>query len=249
MADLAYTPGLAIPTSEGADAPRHSLVVRVTHWLFALSFIGLVVSGFAIILAHPHFYWGESGSIGTPSLFDLPLPTMLGGPSGWGRYLHFQSAWLAVLVGLLYVASGLLTRHFSRHLIPSAKDLSWNSIRASILDHLRFRRPEEEESYNVLQRISYVAVTFLVFPLLIVTGFAMSPAITSVIPEFVTVFGGQQTARTLHFFLGDLLVLFLIVHIAMVILAGFSSRMRAMIVGYTSAGDAPGRSPARKEFS
>jgi thiosulfate reductase cytochrome b subunit len=248
MADLAYTPGLAMRTSEAAAAPRHSFIVRFTHWLFAVSFIGLVVSGFAIILAHPHFYWGESGSIGTPSLFDLPLPTMLGGPSGWGRYLHFQSAWLAVLVGLLYAASGLLTGHFSRQLLPSAKDLSWSSLRASIADHARFKKPVDADSYNVLQRLSYLGVTFAVFPLMIVTGFAMSPAITSVFPEFVTVFGGQQTARTLHFFLGDLLVLFVIVHVGMVILAGFSSRMRAMLGGHAPGGAAHGAGTAdRKE--
>jgi len=231
MADFAYTPSLAVQGSEVADAPRHSFVVRFTHWIFALSFFGLVISGFAIILAHPRFYWGETGNIETPSLFDLPLPFMLGGPSGWGRSLHFQSAWLAVLAGLFYVASGLLTQHFRRDLTPSAADLSWNSLRASLLDHLRFKRPVEENSYNVLQRISYLAVTFLVFPLIIVTGFAMSPAITSVFPQFVTVFGGHQTARTLHFFLGDVLILFLIIHIAMVFLAGFSKRMRAMITG------------------
>lgn len=231
MADFAYAPLHAVQTFDAARVPRHSFVVRATHWIFALSFVGLVVSGFAIILAHPHFYWGETGGIGSPSLFDLPLPTMLGGPSGWGRSLHFQSAWLAVLAGFLYVASGVLTRHFVRNLAPSAAELSWKSLRRSVLDHLRFRRPLEEDSYNVLQRLSYLAVVFLLFPLMIVTGFAMSPAITSVFPQFVTVFGGHQTARTLHFFLTNALILFVAVHIAMVMLAGFGTRMRAMIAG------------------
>jgi len=232
MAGFASTPRLAIQTSDIVDSPRrHSALVRFTHWIFTLSFFGLAVSGFAIILAHPHFYWGETGGIGTPSLFDLPLPTMLGGPSGWGRSLHFQSAWIAVLAGALYFVSGVLTQHFRSQLLPRSTDLSWRSLRASIIDHLRFRRPAEEDSYNILQRLSYLTVVFLVFPLIIVTGFAMSPAITSVIPEFVTIFGGHQTARTLHFFLGDFLLVFLLIHIAMVILAGFSSRMRAMITG------------------
>jgi thiosulfate reductase cytochrome b subunit len=233
-------PRLAVQTSDDLDSPRHSALVRITHWIFSLSFFGLVVSGFAIILAHPHFYWGETGGIGTPSLFDLPLPTMLGGPSGWGRSLHFQSAWIAVLAGLLYFVSGVLTQHFRNRLLPGSADLSWRSLRASALDHLRFKRPVEEDSYNVLQRLSYLAVIFLVFPLIIITGFAMSPAITSVIPQFVTMFGGHQTARTLHFFLADFLLLFLLVHIAMLIFAGFSSRMRAMITG---------RSANRKESS
>ncbi len=239
MAQSAYAPRLAIQTSSVLDSRRHSALVRITHWIFTLSFFGLVVSGFAIILAHPHFYWGETGGIGTPSLFDLPLPTMLGGPSGWGRSLHFESAWIAVLAGLLYLVSGILTQHFRNQLVPAQADLSWRSLRASVVDHLRFERPVEEESYNVLQKISYLTVIFLVFPLLIITGFAMSPAITSVFPEFVTVFGGHQTARTLHFFLADFLLLFLLVHIAMVIVAGFSSRMRAMITGRAASRKEP----------
>jgi thiosulfate reductase cytochrome b subunit len=231
MAEFAYVPRLAIHTSDVRDPPRHSALVRVTHWIFSLSFVGLVVSGFAIILAHPHFYWGETGGIGTPSLFDLPLPTMLGGPSGWGRSLHFQSAWVAVLVGALYLVSGILTQHFWNQFLPASDDLSWRSLRASLLDHFRFKRPVEENSYNVLQQLSYLAVTFVLFPMIIITGLAMSPAVTSVVPQMVTIFSGQQTARTLHFFLSDFLILFLFVHVAMVILAGFSSRMRAMITG------------------
>jgi thiosulfate reductase cytochrome b subunit len=198
-----------------------------------------VVSGFAIILAHPHFYWGETGGIGTPSLFDLPLPTMLGGPSGWGRSLHFLSAWISVFAGLLYAVSGILTQHFRIHLVPASADLSWRSLRASVLDHVRFKRPVEENAYNVLQRLSYLTVIFIFFPMTIITGLAMSPVITSVIPQVVTIFGGHQTARTLHFFLADFLLLFLLVHIAMVILAGFSNRMRAMVTGHTATRKEP----------
>jgi thiosulfate reductase cytochrome b subunit len=231
MAEFAYVPGLAIQTSEGLDSPRHSALVRITHWIFTLGFWGLAVSGFAIILAHPHFYWGETGGLGTPSLFDLPLPTMLGGPSGWGRSLHFLSAWIAVLAGGLYAISGILTQHFRVYLLPSTADLSWRSLRASVLEHLRFQRPVEEDTYNVLQRVSYILVIFVLFPMIIVTGLAMSPVITSVVPQTVTIFGGHQSARTIHFFLADLLILFLGVHVAMVIQAGFSSRMRAMITG------------------
>jgi len=234
MAESACIANLAVRTSVVLDSPRHSALVRITHWIFTLSFFGLVVSGFAIILAHPHFYWGETGSIGTPSLFDLPLPTMLNGPSGWGRSLHFQSAWFAVVTGLLYAISGILTQHFRNQLLPARADLSWRSMRTSILEHLRFRRPVEEDSYDVLQRLSYLAVISLFFPLIIITGLAMSPAITSVVPQLVTVFGGQQTARTLHFFLANFLVLFLLVHVAMVTLAGFKDRMRAMVTGRTA---------------
>src|SRR5208283_5796524 len=95
----------------------HSATVRITHWINSLSFFGLLVSGIAILLAHPRLYWGETGSVGTPSLVDLPLPFVLEGQSGWGRYLHFLSAWVCVLTGLSYVLSGILSQHFRREFL------------------------------------------------------------------------------------------------------------------------------------
>ena len=102
-----------------------------------------------------------------------------------------------------------------------------------IANHLRFQRPDEAEawSYNVLQRLTYLSVIFVLFPLAIWTGLAMSPAILSVFPILATVCGGQQSARTIHFFVSVLLVLFLVIHIVMVCRAGFRNRMRAMITG------------------
>ena len=224
MADSVYLPGLAARTAPATARPRHSALVRVTHWLNAISFIGLVVSGVGIILAHPRFYWGETGGLGTPSLFDLPLPFMLGGPSGWGRYLHFQSAWLCVLTGLVYVVSGLANRHFEQNLAPAARDINWPALRRALTE-------SPAASYNPIQRLTYLAVIFFLFPLMIWTGLAMSPSVTSVFPALVDLLGGHQCARTIHFFAGVALVLFFFVHIAMVIRAGFRSRIGAMITG------------------
>ena len=222
MADSIYLPGLALPNSDASVAARHSVVVRITHWINALSFVGLVGSGIGILVAHPRFYWGETGGLGTPSLFDLPLPFLLGGPSGWGRYLHFQSAWLCVLTGLVYVVSGFASRHFQNDLTPAKGTLTAHSLLRA------FRLADEDAlSYNVLQRVSYLAVIFILFPLMIWTGLAMSPAITSVFPELVTVLGGHQCARTIHFFAAIALVLFVLVHIAMVWRAGFLARTGA----------------------
>jgi thiosulfate reductase cytochrome b subunit len=238
MAESAYAPGLAIRSSDTLGSPRHSAVVRITHWITTLSFFGLLVSGIAILLAHPRLYWGETGNVGTPSLIDLPLPFMLGGQSGWGRYLHFLSAWVCVLNGLFYALSGLITQHFRKNFLPAKVDLAWNSISRAVSRHLRFDRPGEEESltYNVLQRLTYSVVVFVLFPLIIWTGLAMSPAIVSVFPALVTVLGGQQSARTIHFFVANFLVLFLLVHVGMVCLAGFGSRVRAMFTGHSAAG-------------
>src|SRR5579864_7537148 len=112
MADSAYFPRLAAEDAHIDESPRHSVIVRVTHWINAISFIGLLVSGVAILLAHPRLYWGETGTVGNPSLIDLPLPFVLVGQSGWGRYLHFLSAWVCVFTGVIYVLSGILNRHF-----------------------------------------------------------------------------------------------------------------------------------------
>src|SRR5262249_19650015 len=106
MAQSTYLPQNATPKTDISTAPRHSLVTRVTHWIHFISFVGLAVSGVAILLVHPRLYWGETGGLGTPSVLDLPLPFMLGGPSGWGRYLHFLSAWVSVLAGLAYALAG-----------------------------------------------------------------------------------------------------------------------------------------------
>lgn len=233
--------------AEVAGAPRHAAFVRITHWLTALAFIGLLVSGIEIVVSHPRFYWGETGNVNTPTLFKIPIPASrsmvptgygytLPDQNGWSRALHFQAAWLAVITGLLYFAWGLATGHFRRNLLPSSSDVAPKSLVASCMHHLRFKRPTAEEvwSYNVLQRLSYLAVIFVAFPLIIWTGLAMSPAVTSAAPWLATWMGGRQSARTIHFFLTGALTLFLLVHIFMVVFAGFWSRMRPMITGHVT---------------
>ncbi len=158
---------------------------------------------------------------------------MLPDQNGWSRYLHFQAAWIVLFTGLLYLILGSLTRHFARSLFPRGADLSWRALSISIAEHLRFERPDDKEfwSYNVLQRLSYLFVIFILFPLVIWTGLAMSPAFVSAFPSTVNLLGGQQSARTLHFFVSLALVSFLIVHVGMIWVTGFKRRMRAMITG------------------
>jgi thiosulfate reductase cytochrome b subunit len=126
-------------------------------------------------------------------------------------------------------------------LLPRGADLSWRAFSTEIANHLRFKRPSEEEawSYNLLQRLTYVVVIFVLFPLVIWTGLAMSPAIASVFPSAVSVLGGQQSARTIHFFVSVFLLLFLLVHIMMICLAGLRNRMRAMITGRAGTNKEP----------
>jgi len=204
-------------------------LVRFTHWLTTLCFAALLVSGAAILLAHPRLYWGETGAFGSPSLVDLPLPTVLTGQTGWGRSLHFLAAWLLVAAGLLYVVSGLFTRHFERRLMPGREELAWTAVRSALSDHLHFRRSAEDEAlrYNVLQQMAYLAVVFGLFPIMIWSGLAMSPAMASVFPALVILVGGQQSARTIHFAVTCLIVLFLVVHVAMVALMRRSLKIEA----------------------
>jgi len=116
------------------------------------------------------------------------------------------------LTGLLYVLSGFFTRHFWEEPGAGKTDLGWKIDPAGGSRIICIEAPAggESRSYNVLQRLTYLAVVFLLFPLIIITGLAMSPAITSVFPVIVTVFGGQQSARTIHFFVAVALVLFLL---------------------------------------
>lgn len=225
-------------------ASRHSGLVRITHWITTLCFLALLLSGVEILISHPRFYWGDTGNVLMKPLFTLHIPAsralvptgygyVLPDQNGWSRYLHFQAAWLAVLAGLLYIISGFLSGHFRKNLLPVKADRSWRSFSTAIAKHLRFRRPAPEEawSYNLVQRLAYLFVIFVLFPLVIWTGLAMSPAFVSTFPASVILLGGQQSARTIHFFVSVFLVLFLLVHVVMVCVAGFRSRMRAMITG------------------
>jgi thiosulfate reductase cytochrome b subunit len=244
VVDSACVSGAVSAVTTRTVGLRHSALVRVTHWITTLCFLALLVSGIEIVISHPRFYWGETGNVLTEPLFKLPIPAsrklvptgygyVLPDQNGWSRYLHFQSAWVVVFTGLLYAIYGLFTRHFRKNLLPSGGDLSWRGLSTSIARHLRFERPSEAEawSYNLLQRLAYLFVIFVLFPLVIWTGMAMSPAFVSAFPATVNILGGQQSARTIHFVVSLALLLFLLVHVAMVWFVGFRSRMRAMITG------------------
>lgn len=234
----------AVPVA--TEPKRHSAIVRVTHWLTTVAFLALLLSGGEIVLSHPRFYWGETGNVNMRPWLNLHLPSsrdtvptgygfVLPDQNGWSRYLHFQAAWLAVGTGLFYLLWGLFSGHFRRNLWPA----SLKGIGPSIAEHFRFKRPGPEEawSYNILQRLSYLVVIFVLAPLMVWTGLAMSFGFDSEFPVAVRLSGGHQSARSLHFLLTILLVLFLLIHVVMVFVAGFRNRMRAMITGRADDGE------------
>ena len=222
-------------------------MVRITHWITVISFLALLITGAEIVISHPRFYWGETGNSGTTPLFKIPVPASRGtvptgynyvmpDQNGWSRYLHFEAAWVLVITGLVYATAGLATHHFRKNIFPAPADRTWAAFREVFAKYLRRTPPDPAEihAYNVVQRTAYLIVILVLFPFIIWTGLALSPAFDSALPAAVNLLGGRQSARTLHFFLTDLLVLFLIVHVAMIVLAGFWSRMRGMITGRVS---------------
>lgn len=150
-----------------------------------------------------------------------------------GRRWHFFFAWLFVINGLLYLGFSLLSGHLRRDLAPKAEEFSPRHLGQEVLDHARLRFPEGEKArhYNSLQKLTYLAVIVVLLPLMVLTGLTMSPGVDAAVPVLVEIFGGRQTARTLHFITASGLVLFVVVHVAMVILSGTWNNIRSMITG------------------
>jgi thiosulfate reductase cytochrome b subunit len=247
-------------TSDQPVAAGHARWVRTSHWVVTASFLTLAITGFLILMVHPRLYWGEADNDLTPALIELPVSRNYkhGGwenrvaftgdanspvsasrtydifnQNGGGRSLHFLAAWVFVLVGAAYLLAGLFTRHLWRNIMPRPRELAQGLVERDVVDHLRLRIPAATGGprYGLLQKCSYFAVVFLALPLMVATGLAMSPAVTAALPFLSGVFGGHQSARTIHFFAFSALVLFLLVHVVMVVKSGFRRQMRAMTLG------------------
>jgi thiosulfate reductase cytochrome b subunit len=253
---------------------RHSVIVRICHWINVLCLTILLMSGLQIFNAHPALYWGKISDFAHPAMSmtaDQPangpprgITTVFGyrfdttgvlglsqdaagqpwerGFPAWatlpgdqslagGRLWHFFFAWLFVLNGTIYLLAGLLGGHLRRDLLPTAQQL--RSIGRTTLDHLLFRFPKGEEArrYNVLQKLAYLLVVFGFLPFMLLTGLTMSPRMDAAWPQLLTVFGGRQSARTIHFILAWSLVAFVLVHVFMVFFSGVWNNLRSMVTG------------------
>ena len=135
--------------------------------------------------------------------------------------------------GLVYLLRGLAGGHFRAHVWPGAGELAPRVVWRHVRGHLRLRIPPASGGprYNVLQKLAYTAVIFVAAPLMVLTGLAMSPAIGAAAPWLSGVFGGYQSARTIHFIVFVALVLFVLVHLAMVVASGFRRQIRSITVG------------------
>lgn len=263
---------------------RHSLPVRIMHWINVLAFVILLMSGLNIFNAHPALYWGKSSYTGAGPILEMTAKegangamvgvtrifghefettglfgasaddngelTRRGFPSwatipdnqwlAMARQWHFFFAWVFVVNGIAYLIYSITSRHLARDLKPTSRD--WRSIGQSIKDHIRFRHPtgEETKRYNVLQKIAYLTVIFVLVPLVIVMGWGMSPWLNSVIPGWVDVVGGRQSARTIHFIVAWALVAFVLIHVFEVLISGVWNNLRSMIDGRYRVGKEAG---------
>jgi thiosulfate reductase cytochrome b subunit len=194
-------------------------VTRIAGW----SFVTTGVLGVS--------YDSERGMVARafPAWLTLPGEPGLALARDW----HFLMAWLFVANGAVYLLFGALNGHFRRDLAPAADQLRPRHIMADLWDHLRLRVPRGEAArrYNVLQKLAYLAVVFLLLPVMVLSGLTMSPAVTAAVPGLFDLFGGRQSARTIHFLVANLLVLFVLVHVVEVFLAGVVNGMRSMITG------------------
>lgn len=276
-------PSLVSPreTTKSAAAPparqrvyRHTLLVRVCHWVNVVCLTALLMSGLQIFNAHPALYWGDRSNFdhpwlsmsagqddngdlvgitnilghwfnttgvlglskdsdGAPAERGFPSWATLPG-SQWlamGRRWHFFFAWLFVINAAIYVAYTLLAGHLRRDLLPTGRDLA--HIGRSLWDHLRLRFPKGEEAkrYNVLQKLAYLVAVFVLGPLIVLAGLTLSPRLDASFPILLDIFGGRQSARSIHFLCAAALLAFVIIHVVMVLISGVWNNLRSMITG------------------
>ena len=233
--DSAASPGAAGPQPL---VLRHRWPARLWHWLNAALLYLLFTSGLGIFNAHPRLYWGQYGANYDPAWLTLDrfggwitLPAHY--DLAMSRHWHLTAAPIFAFALLGYMAWSLTSRHISRDLAFRRGELAPRHVWHDICDHARLRFPTGKAAlrYNVLQKASYIAVIFIALPLVILTGLTMSPGMNAAWPWLIDIFGGRQSARSLHFIAAFALAAFFLVHLLMVMLAGPVNEIRSMITG------------------
>lgn len=218
---------------------RHRLTTRIWHWVNAVSIIILIGSGAMISNAHPRLYWGKYGAN-----FDQPwleVPRFAGWftiPGSYslalGRRWHLFFALVFAFGLLAYMLVSLVNRHFGRDLRIRLAELRPGHLWADAKAHLAFRFHDalNPRAYNIFQKLAYAGVIFVALPLAIGTGLAISPGMDAAWPWLLDLFGGRQSARTIHFLTATAITAFVVVHLVLVILAGAWNEMRSMVTGW-----------------
>lgn len=217
----------------------HSYNVRICHWINVVACAYLLWSGVHLFLDFPALYWGHTGFRGYPAWFSLEdwgISWEEAGALGQrrvGRTYHFTLAWVFLINGLVYVGWNLYSTHFRNRMLPARDELSVAHVSKELRNRLRWRsrRHAPDGRYGTLQKTSYLILIFVFVPLMILTGIAQSPGFSAAMPFLLDLFGGRQTARTLHTISTVMLVLFVAVHVLQVAAAGFFTKVRSMITG------------------
>ncbi|WP_415877332.1 cytochrome b/b6 domain-containing protein [Croceicoccus marinus] len=224
--------------ASGRAVYRHRVPTRLWHWINVLAVFVTIGSGLMISNAHPHLYWGEYGANYDPSWLDPPrFPGWITIPSDYNlamaRRWHLTFALLFAFNLLVFMIWSAINGHIARDLRIRLAEVRpahlWSDAKAHL--RLRFHDPDRPTAYNILQKLSYVGVIFVALPLLILTGLTLSPAMDAAWPWLLDLFGGRQSARSIHFIACWLVMAFIVVHVLLVVLAGPVNEIRSMITG------------------
>lgn len=237
-------PAASVAVPPGTPIYRHRLATRIWHWVNAVTIIILIGSGLTILNAHPHLYWGEYGANWDHPWFNPPrAPSYLTIPAGYNLAIARRWHLLFALVfgfGLLaFMIASLINRHFQKDLRIRLSELApshlWLDFKAHLA--LRFHDPKRPDAFNIFQKLSYALTIFGLIPAMIVSGLALSPAMVAAWPWLLALVGGRASARSVHFLAGSGLVVFIIVHLVLVILAGAWPEVKSMVTGWWRAPD------------
>ena len=225
------------PAMAGQLVARHRLATRIWHWINAVAVFVMLMSGLMISNAHPHLYWGSYGANFDHAWFNPPqFPGWATIPSSYSlsvaRHWHLAFAWVLAFGLLIYFAVSLLNRHFQRDLTLSRAEIAPTHLWEDIKDHARLRFPTGTAAlrYNPIQKLTYIAVLFVLIPMVIATGLTLSPGFDAV-SHLSALFGGRSTARSIHFICAGLIAGFIAVHLTLVVLAGPYNEIRSMVTG------------------
>lgn len=244
MDDAALDPSLPAEPRGGDLVRRHALATRVWHWINVVTITVMLMSGLMILNAHPRLYWGSYGANPDHAWITFgragagAFPGWMTIPSNYSladaRLWHLAFAWVLAFGLLIYLVWSLVAGHIRRDLHITRREWAPAHVWQDIKDHARLRFPTGAAAtrYNVLQKIAYCGVLFVLLPLIILTGLTMSPGLNSGLTFLLDLFGGRQSARSLHFLAAMGLVLFFLVHIVEVILAGPLNELRSIVTGW-----------------
>jgi thiosulfate reductase cytochrome b subunit len=214
----AYGANLETPWLEISNDGTHGFVSLLGTHIPTTGVLGL--SHYADGSANPHAFPGWAT---LPEHYDLAK----------ARRWHLFFAWLLVVPGILYLLRSLMNRHIQGDLLPTRAELSPKHIWHDIKEHARLRFPTGAAAlhHNILQKISYLGVLFVLLPGIILSGLTLSPGMTATWPWLLWLMGGRASARSVHFICMSLIVAFIVVHLIMVVLAGPYNEIRSMITG------------------